>query len=1035
VARIRFIASHDPNESYVSEEAEFLIGRSEDCLVQIHDPEVSRHQAQVTFKDGRYAIENLGLNPVKINGQPVKESFLEDGDRILTGGAEFLIRIEDGEGGKEPIPRLVLDAESGKSLEFPIHKDRMVIGRSPEADVHLEDKTISRSHCVIAKEKNEYVAIKLSDLNPVIVNDEDVDRKRLFSGDTLRVGPFSLRFVSDRPEDAAEEVDDRTILSAEVITQELGPRLVLETQSGQTESYSLDKDRTVIGRSAEADIRLDDHRISRTHCAVEIEADEYIAVNLSESNPLLVNSENISRHRLYSGDQIQVGPYSLIFISTREEDFRAFEEDKTVLMTEPLQQELGPRLVLETLSGQTQLYPLTKDRLTIGRSPETDIHVDDLSVSREHGAVEKEADGYVAVNLSHSNPLKVNNETVTRRKLHAGDQIRVGPFVLHFFSDEVEDTQPEEEDRTIFMAEPIHHEIGPRLVIETESGETQTFHLNKDRMTIGRATEADIHLDDHTVSRTHCAIEKGRDGYEAVNLSRHSAVFVNTEEIDRTRLYSGDQIKIGANVLSFMSDRPEDTRPVEQTVVVKKQGPSIAVLGTLFCLLMILGGYTIYKQVYTPWKTGNILKTASQEFSSGSYENGREIIEDLLKEDISTERVREAKKLLADSAMKQVRQISKTGHLKEAKQFLVSYLKEYGAGKEASLLWDELDHLRYTIGQESEDEGRPHEAIREYSVIRADSLFYLKAQKAISRIWLARQQQRLAEQQNRQTVEKLLQKAESSFTAKQYLTPLNDNAYSTYRAVLAIEPNNSIAQERIDAIKSYYRKRGIDFFNKKKWDRALENFESYALIDPENPDIKNKITICKKNLSESRAVAEKSARKKEAVARDLANEQQRIAEQQKSQTVAKLLQKAESNYNAKRYLTPMNNNAYSMYQAVLAIDPGNSIALERIGAMKSYFQNQGNLDFEKKAWQQALANFESYALMDPDDAKVREKIRICQNNLAGSKPQKALQAEGKTTAKQQERVKRMLEESGTESTWIMKYLFEEEKQGGSETPW
>jgi len=365
----------------------------------------------------------------------------------------------------------------------------------------------------------------------------------------------------------------------------------------------------------------------------------------------------------------------------------------------------------------------------------------------------------------------------------------------------------------------------------------------------------------------------------------------------------------------------------------------------------------------------------------------------------------------------------------------VSYLKEYGAGKEASLLWDEPDHLRYTIGQESEDEGRPHEAIREYSVIRADSLFYLKAQKAISRIWLARQQQRLAEQQKRQTVEKLLQKAESSFTAKQYLTPLNDNAYSTYQAVLAIEPDNSTAHERIDTIKSHYRKRGTDFFHKKKWDRALENFESYALIDPDNPDIKNKITICQKNMSESRAVTEKSTRKKEAVARDLAKEQQRIAEQQKRQAVTKLLQKAEGNFKAKRYLTPMNNNAYSMYQAVLAIDPGNSVSLERIGSMKSYFQKQGRHDFEKKAWQQALANFESYALMDPDDAKVREKIRICQNNLAGPKPQKALQAEGEATAKQQERIKRMLEESGTESTWIMKYLFEEENQGGSETPW
>ena len=46
----------------------------------------------------------------------------------------------------------------------------------------------------------------------------------------------------------------------------------------------------------------------------------------------------------------------------------------------------------------------------------------------------------------------------------------------------------------------------------------------------------------------------------------------------------------------------------------------------------------------------------------------------------------------------------------------------------------------------------------------------------------------------------------------------------------------------------------------------------------------------------------------------------------------------DSEVRAKRYLTPVNNNAYSVYQAILATDPGNAVALERIEQMKLFYR-------------------------------------------------------------------------------------------------
>ncbi|MFC1837941.1 FHA domain-containing protein [Thermodesulfobacteriota bacterium] len=909
VPLIRFISQSGPSGSYESTETEFIIGRSEDCQFQVLDKEVSRHHARVSLKEDRYIIENLGLNPVEINGKPVKKSYLENEDLIIFGETKFQVKIEGAPGKKKPVLHLVLEEAPGKYREIPIDRDRIVIGRSAEADIPLEDRTVSRKHC-----------------------------------------------------------------------------------------------------------------------SIEVQDGECVAVSLSENNPLLVNKKAINRQRLYSGDRLLVGPYSLTFVSSRTQDIRAIEDDGTKIMSGPPQQDMGPRLVLESASGQTNMYPLDKDRVTIGRSDQSDIYLDDRSISREHCAIEKEADGYVAVNLSSSNVLKINNKDVSRQKLRSGDRLYVGSYILHYFTDEAEEKSPDDEFKTVMFSDTLRHEIGPRLILDTASGTARTYFLNKDRTTIGRSEEADIHLEDKTVSRQHCAIEKGEDEYIAVRLSPQSPVIINNEMISRQRLYSGDQIQLGSDVLSFVSDKPGDAR--SEKVLIKRRRLSPTIMAASTFLILIMGVYLAYLHYYVPWDLRNKLETADQEFSSKKYDSGREIIEDLLLQEISTEDTRKAKEMLADYTLKHVRGISESGNPKDARKLLTRYLKEYGGGKEASLLWYEIDRLRFDMGKELEKAGKFREALQEYSFIRADSFYYPDANKAIKRIWLAEQQQGSVEQQKEETLAKLLKEAENSYKAGQYLLPVKNSAYSIYQAVLTIDPENSTAMKGINDIKDYYRSSGIDFFEQNRWSLALDNFERYALIDPDNSDINNKIIICQEKLSEPKISAEKNAQKKDTIAKALEDERKRFAEQQKKQkeetlakllqqkeeTLAKLLKKAENSFQAKQYLEPLNNNAYSFYQAVLAIDPENNLASERIYTIHSFYKNQGNQYFEEEKWEQALESFEDYTLMNPEDTEAREKIKICQKKLDSQKPGIA------SSSKKTDKLERALEDSGIESSRVLKYF-------------
>lgn len=75
-------------------------------------------------------------------------------------------------------------------------------------------------------------------------------------------------------------------------------------------------------------------------------------------------------------------------------------------------------------------FALDKSRLTIGRGPDNDVEIDDLSVSVEHAVIERAGDAeaveYHIHDLQSTNGTFVNEEPVTSRRLHNRDVIRIG---------------------------------------------------------------------------------------------------------------------------------------------------------------------------------------------------------------------------------------------------------------------------------------------------------------------------------------------------------------------------------------------------------------------------------------------------------------------------------------------------------------------------------------------------------------------------------------------------------------------------------
>ena len=452
---------------------------------------------------------------------------------------------------------------------------------------------------------------------------------------------------------------------------------------------------------------------------------------------------------------------------------------------------------------------------------------------------------------SNSSKLKT---TVNGHNLNPGGNTPVNSNIKNTHKGQDFDETTKFEAQTMVLTERPAQASGPRLVCTNSAGKSRSFPLNKDQIVIGRSSEANLKLVHPLISRKHCVVEKRDGSFFIRNISTTNPIIFNDHDITEKRLYAGDEIKIGTFSVTFVSDRPEDVRVIKEEIITQKRRP-LGSLIVLIILLLSLGGYLLHLRVYRPYKISQTLLAASTQIEAGSYIRAQKKLKHLLASDLSLEDSHKAKELLAQSALAITQQKAESGDLEGAKEYLIEYLAAYGAGKEAEILWDHLDYYHLLHGQRFEASQDYQSALGQYAAVRQDSRYYAEAQKAVRRIWLAYQQPSREEQ----TLAQLLKEGEEHFKAKRYLTPVNQNAYSVYQAVLALEPDHKLALTRIEHIKTFYREYGEKYFKKKSWHRALTFFERYYFIDPDAPDIRKKIKICRNQLTANKKSSQKES--------------------------------------------------------------------------------------------------------------------------------------------------------------------------------
>ncbi len=91
-------------------------------------------------------------------------------------------------------------------------------------------------------------------------------------------------------------------------------------------------------------------------------------------------------------------------------------------------------LVVQKGPGAGSRFLLDADEVNAGRHPDSEIFLDDVTVSRRHALFRREGDSFTVADAGSLNGTYVNRDRIERVQLQDGDEVQVGKYRLVFFA-------------------------------------------------------------------------------------------------------------------------------------------------------------------------------------------------------------------------------------------------------------------------------------------------------------------------------------------------------------------------------------------------------------------------------------------------------------------------------------------------------------------------------------------------------------------------------------------------------------------------
>lgn len=153
-----------------------------------------------------------------------------------------------------------------------------------------------------------------------------------------------------------------------------------------------------------------------------------------------MNSENLNQHNQNElTTTLHLGKREITDSQTQhlEEQLASLSPEDRAVLSE-IQSSNGDKamVVIARGSNKGSRFLITPAGATIGRSPQSEIFLDDVTVSRVHASISKVGNAFILKDSGSLNGTYINNESISEHSLVSGDEFQIGKFHLLFVGSE-----------------------------------------------------------------------------------------------------------------------------------------------------------------------------------------------------------------------------------------------------------------------------------------------------------------------------------------------------------------------------------------------------------------------------------------------------------------------------------------------------------------------------------------------------------------------------------------------------------------------
>lgn len=204
-------------------------------------------------------------------------------------------------------------------------------------------------------------------------------------------------------------------------------------------------------------------------------------------------------------------------------------------------------------------WVLDQQSLSIGRTPDNDIVIDNLAISRHHARIEASPEGLVIRDEGSVNGLEVDGSICSEALIKDGMQVKIGKHMLSFEAEAERrpasiPTGPDGFEAT--MKSTVTPRLANPACLTEQGPEGQVrYPIDTTLFLMGKSAASDVCLSGLLIADFHVEIKVNEDEHRITHLGGRRKLLVNGQATSECVLRDEDTIEIAGRTFRFQAPR------------------------------------------------------------------------------------------------------------------------------------------------------------------------------------------------------------------------------------------------------------------------------------------------------------------------------------------------------------------------------------------------------------------------------------------------------------------------------------------------